>query len=100
MPGGDPGTTAFTSDLDIVPDPERENLVRVAGLLAEINAEHVGLGVFSPDGFPFDPRIPDQLARGDNFRLNTTLRPLDIIQLIAGIVLIPGTRRLRGRRSR
>jgi hypothetical protein len=79
------GYVRATKDLDIVPDPEPANLSRLAGLLRELNAEHVGVGDFSPDGFPFDPLDPDQLAQGANFRLNTTLGPLDLMQWVAGI---------------
>jgi hypothetical protein len=79
------GYVRATQDLDIVPDPERENLTRLARLLAEISAEHVGIGDSSPVEFPFDPLDPDQLAQGANLRLNTSLGPLDIMQWIAGI---------------
>ncbi len=76
------GYVRATRDLDIVPDPDRANLARLARLLSEINAEHVGVRDFSADEFPFDPLDPDQLAQGANFRLNTNLR---IMQWIAGI---------------
>jgi hypothetical protein len=79
------GYVRATRDLDIVPDPDPANLARRSRLLAEIDAEHVGLGDFSPDEFPFDPLDPDQLAQGASFRLNTRLGPLDVMQRIAGI---------------
>jgi hypothetical protein len=79
------GYVRATNDLDIVPDPDHANLARLAHLLAEIHAEHVGLGDLSPDEFPFDPLDPDQLAQGANFRLNTSLGPRDVMQWIAGI---------------
>jgi hypothetical protein len=56
-----------------------------ARAFAEIGAEHVGLGDFSPAEFPLDPLDPDQLGQGANFRLNTNLGPLDIMQWIPGI---------------
>jgi len=74
-----------TKDLDIVPNPAPENLTRLARLLAEIDAQHVGLGDFSPEEFPFDPTDPDQLAQGANFRLETTHGPLDILQWVSGV---------------
>jgi hypothetical protein len=86
---GGHGYVRATKDLDIVPDPDRENLARLAHVLAETDAGHVGLGDVSPDGFPFDPLDLDQLARGANFRLNTSLGPLDIMQWIAGIEADP-----------
>jgi hypothetical protein len=79
------GYVRATKDLDIVPDPDHANLVRLAHMLAEIDAEHVGLGDFSADEFPFDPLDPHQIAQGANFRLNTSLGPLDVMQWIAGI---------------
>ena len=42
-------------DLDIVPDPSPENMERLASVLVEIRARHVGLGDFSPEESPFDP---------------------------------------------
>jgi hypothetical protein len=85
----------ITRDHDIVPDPDRENLVRLVRLLAEIDAEHAGIGDFSTDEFAFDPLHPDQLAQGENFRLSTSLGPVDVTQWIAGIDLIPRSRRSR-----
>jgi hypothetical protein len=83
------GYVRATNDLHVVPDPDHGNLVRLAHLLADIDAEHVGLGDFSPDEFPFNPLDPDQLGQGANFRLNTSLGPLDIMQRIAGIEADP-----------
>jgi len=79
------GYVRATKDLDVVPDPEAANLSRLAALLREIEAEHVGLGEFSADEFPYDPTDPEQLAQGANFRLQTRLGPLDIMQWVAGI---------------
>jgi hypothetical protein len=79
------GYVRATKDLDIVPDPGIENLTRLAGLLRELDAEHVGVGEFSADEFPYDPTDPAQLAQGANFRLHTRLGPLDIMQWVAGI---------------
>jgi hypothetical protein len=69
----------------IVPDPDAENLRRLAGLLRELASEQVGVGEFSPEVFSYDPTDPDQLAQGANFRLETRLGPLDIMQWVAGI---------------
>ena len=79
------GYVRATKDLDIVPDPDLENLTRLARVLSERGAQQVGFGEFSPDEFPYDPRDPEQLAQGANFRLDTTLGPLDIMQWVAGI---------------
>jgi hypothetical protein len=79
------GFVRATKDLDIVPDPDEANLGRLAGVLGDINAEHAGIGDFKPDEFPYDPTNPRQLAEGANFRLDTSLGPLDIMQWVAGI---------------
>ncbi len=79
------GFIRATKDLDIVPDPSPENLERLARLLKEINAQHVGLEDFSPEEFPYDPTDPVGLAEGANFRLETSLGPLDIMQWVQGI---------------
>jgi hypothetical protein len=68
------GYVRATKDLDIVPDPGLENLTRLAWLLRELDAEHVGVGEFSADEFPYDPTDPEQLARGANFRLDNAPR--------------------------
>ena len=46
------GVIRPSKDLDIVPDPDGDNLRRLAALLAEIDARHVGLGEFNADEFP------------------------------------------------
>ena len=79
------GFVRATKDLDIVPDPALENLTRLAKLLAEIDAQHVGIEDFSPDEFPYDPTDPEQLAEGANFRLETSHGPLDILQWVSGV---------------
>jgi hypothetical protein len=79
------GYVRATKDLDIVPDPDVENLTRLARLLAELDAQHVGTGDLNPDEFPYDPTDPAQLARGANFRLDTQLGPLDVMQWVSGI---------------
>ena len=79
------GFIRATEDLDIVPEPSYDNLARLARLLSEINAKHVGLADFSPQEFPYDPTDPVQLAEGANFRLDTSRGPLDILQWVAGI---------------
>jgi hypothetical protein len=60
-------------------------LERLARVLVEIGAQHVGVGDFSPEEFPYDPTDPVQLAEGANFRLETSHGPLDIMQWVAGI---------------
>ena len=79
------GYVRATKDLHIVPDPTPENLTRLSSLLRELNAQHVGVGELAAQEFPYDPTDPGQLAQGANFRLETSLGPLDIMQWVAGI---------------
>jgi hypothetical protein len=79
------GFARATKDLDIVPEPSPENMQRLASLLRDLDAQHAGLADFSPEEFPFDPTDPAQLAEGANFRLETSLGPIDIMQWVAGV---------------
>jgi hypothetical protein len=83
------GVIRPSKDLDIVPDPDPGNLAKLAGLLARLDARHVGLGDFRPDEFPFDPTRVEDLQQGANFRLETRLGDLDIMQWVAGIKTEP-----------
>src|SRR5215212_11079029 len=79
------GVIRPSKDLDIVPDPDPANLARLASLLSDLNARHVGLGDFQADEFPFDPTRAADLQQSANFRLETKLGDLDILQWVAGI---------------
>src|SRR5215218_2656232 len=83
------GVIRPSRDLDIVPDPDPANLERLAALLADLGAGHVGLGDFDADDFPFDPTKPEDLRSGANFRLETRLGDLDIMQWVPGIEADP-----------
>jgi hypothetical protein len=79
------GVIRPSRDLAIVPDPAPDNLRRLAQLLADIDARHVGLGDLRADEFQFDPTRSDDLEAGVNFRLETRLGDLDVMQWVAGI---------------
>jgi hypothetical protein len=79
------GVIRPSRDLDIVPAPDPANLERLAALLADLDARHVGLGDLQAEEFPFDPTDPKDLQSGANFRLETRLGDLDIMQWIPGI---------------
>lgn len=74
-----------TKDLDIVPAGGTENLGRLAALLAALGAKPAESGDFDADEFPMDATRVEDLAFGGNFRLDTTLGSLDVMQWIAGI---------------
>jgi hypothetical protein len=79
------GVIRTTSDLDICPDPSSDNLRRLAALLEAADAVQVGVGDFKPEEMPLDPRRPEDLAQGGNFRLTTRFGALDIMQWLSGI---------------
>ena len=78
------GHRRYTGDVDICPDPALENLERLAGLLSELNARQLGLDEFGPGELPGDPTDPRSLAAGGNFRTETNIGTLDIMQWVAG----------------
>jgi predicted nucleotidyltransferase len=79
------GVIRPSKDLDIVPSGDADNLDRLAALLARIEARHVGLDDFDPGEFPFDPTRADDLRQGANFRLETSLGDLDLMQWVPGV---------------
>ncbi len=78
------GHRRFTGDVDICPDPRFENLARLAVLLRDLNAQQLGLEHFDPAELPGNPTDPESLAEGGNFRPETELGILDIMQWISG----------------
>src|SRR5258707_14384149 len=72
------GYVRATKDLDIVPDPEPENLARLSSLLRDLDAEHVGVGDFAAAEFPYGPPDPEQLAQGGELQTRDAPGPLDI----------------------
>jgi len=74
-----------SKDLDIVPSPTAENLNRLAHPLIGLHAHPAELGDFAADELPADATRAEDLALGGNFRLETDLGALDIMQWISGI---------------
>jgi hypothetical protein len=74
-----------SKDLDIVPAPNVQNLERLAHALLALHARPAELGDFEPDEFPADATDLDDLALGGNFRLETDLGSLDVMQWISGV---------------
>jgi hypothetical protein len=79
------GFVRATQDLDIVPAPDAENLQRLAQLLEEIDARHVGNEGFERDEFPYGATDPAALVDRANLRLETHLGPIDIMQWVVGL---------------
>ena len=81
------GVIRSTKDIDICPSPDADNLERLATLLRRLGVRQLGVG---DDGFadhelPFDPTRAEDLSEGGNFRLETPLGVLDIMQWVSGI---------------
>jgi hypothetical protein len=81
------GVIRGTKDLDLCPSPSRENLGRLASLLRELDVSQVGVDDqdFSAREMPFDPTRVEDLAEGDNPRLETPYGIVDVMQRIPGI---------------
>jgi hypothetical protein len=79
------GVVRATKDLDICPAPDRANLVRLATTLTSLHATQAEVGDFEPPELPYDPTDPNDLAQGGNFRLETDLGALDVMQWISGL---------------
>jgi hypothetical protein len=81
------GVIRSTKDVDICPAPDPSNLARLADLLRQLGVRQLGVSDdgFAADELPFDPTRADDLAEGGNFRLETPLGVLDIMQWIPGI---------------
>ena len=75
------GFVRATKDVDIVPCPEPENLVRLAGMLAALDTQIEGTEEFRGEELP-DPLDPEALALGGNWVLRTRLGRFDIMQWI------------------
>jgi hypothetical protein len=74
-----------SKDLDIVPEPSRENLERLIAALDAINATDAEVGDFDPKELPMSIRRIDDLIQGGNFRLTTDLGDLDVMQWASGV---------------
>lgn len=81
------GVIRSTKDIDIVPSDDPENLRRLATLLTDLDVRQLGVtgNGFAENEMPFDPTRPEDLARGGNFRLDTALGVLDLMQWVPGI---------------
>lgn len=77
------GAQRYTKDLDICPDPDPQNITRLARLLDELGAKQIG--DCDEQEMPYDPTRPSDLAEGGNFRLTTELGDLDLMQWVPGI---------------
>jgi len=75
------GYVRATKDVDVVPAPHPENLVRLANALRALDAEVEGAEEFRDAELP-DPLDPAALALGGNWVLSTRLGRFDVMQWI------------------
>lgn len=75
------GYVRATGDLDLVPDPSRENLRRLGNALVELEARLPTAG-----GRSFTPsRDGPSLSQGRSMSLDTRHGPLDLVQRVPGV---------------
>lgn len=74
------GAVRATEDLDIVPDPEPENLDRLVDMLASLDAR-LTLAPTRRVG----PAERSELRRGRNLTITTSLGDLDVVQRLPGV---------------
>jgi hypothetical protein len=72
------GVVRATKDVDICPDPDDENLARLAAALEELDAKPIGLDEFEGE-FDLKPDL-DGLKMGGNWTLITKHGRLDVMQ--------------------
>lgn len=75
------GYVRATKDVDVVPNPDPDNLVRLAMALDRLDAHVEGVQEFDDQELP-DPLDPDALGLGGNWVLETRLGRLDVMQWI------------------
>ncbi len=75
------GYVRATKDVDVVPNPDPQNIQRLTWVLRELNAEIEGAEDFEGDELP-DPLDPETLGQGGNWVLSTRLGRFDIMQWI------------------
>jgi hypothetical protein len=93
------GVIRSTRDVDICPAADPANLARLAGVLSRLGVRQLGVSDdgFAEDELPYDPRRAEDLVEGGNFRLDTPLGVLAIMQWIPGIDADPAYTTLAAR---
>ncbi|HEY3181635.1 MAG TPA: hypothetical protein VGJ77_02275 [Gaiellaceae bacterium] len=79
------GYVRATKDIDIVPDPSRENMDRLWDALQTVNPEQLDIGDFRPEEMPFEFTRENLATSGGNRRLRTDLGILDVMQWVEGV---------------
>jgi len=75
------GYVRATSDIDFIARQDRENIVRLASALKEMNAR---LRRVDADKLDIDPTDPTTLGNGASFTMDTDFGPLDFLNDVPG----------------
>lgn len=76
------GAGRATKDVDVVPKPGEENLVRLWRALEELEAEPQGLEDFRPEELAIEWGLEGLIAGGGNWIVHTRLGRLDVMQWV------------------
>ena len=82
------GFPRATKDLDIVPRPDRDNLLRLWDALVGLDARPLALEGLRPEELPV-PFSSDALLEGGNWACSTVHGRLDLLQYLAGRLEAP-----------
>ena len=78
------GRPRGTKDIDIVPDPDRDNIARLREALQTLDARPLDQGDFRPEEMPV-PVTADGLLEGGNWAIDTRFGRLDVMQWVDGV---------------
>lgn len=77
------GYVRATKDLDIVPNPQPQNLEKLLSAVDQLGAKQLEIGDFRLQELPLD-LTAENLALGGNWALSTVSGRLDVLQFIEG----------------
>lgn len=77
------GYVRATADIDFIARLDRENMVRLAAALSELNARLRGVDA---EKLGLDPTDPQTLENGASFTMDTDAGPLDFLNDVPGAV--------------
>jgi hypothetical protein len=79
------GYVRATQDIDIVPEPRRENLYRLWDALQTVRPEQLELTDFRREELPMEFTRENLATSGGSWRLRTELGVLDVMQWVDGV---------------
>lgn len=79
------GAERYTKDVDIVPEPSRENLARLWEALVELEAAPAELPDFRPEEMLVEFSLDGLVEGGGNWVLHTRFGRVDVMQWVSGV---------------